>query len=64
MKKPANLPLAVQRWDNLHILSRELLLSWAGLRFHLATRKWAELDTWIQELIADGVARKMGGARP
>ena len=48
-------------WNNLHVQSREEILSGAGMQTKLATKKWSELDTWVQELLKDSLERRSKG---
>ena len=51
-------------WDTLHFQSREELLIGAGMHKNLATKKWADLDTWIQKLLEGSLkTRSKGKAR-
>jgi len=48
-------------WDDLHIQSREEILSGAGMQTELAAKKWADLDTWVQGLLKDSLTRRSKG---
>ena len=45
-------------WDSLNIQSHEELLIGAGMQTKLATKKWSELDLWIQETLKDSLEKR------
>jgi len=61
VSKPASAKPVPLDWNNLHIQSREEILSGAGMQTKLASKKWAELDPWIQETLKSSLGKRSSG---
>jgi len=48
-------------WNKLHLQSREEICLGACVSMRLADKSWAELEPWLQELLASSVAQRSSG---